>query len=58
MRFAICLLGAEIFAVEFTDDVEEEYDGEGVKLTTSDHSFGFGSDPLEGDWYEEEERNA
>ena len=59
MRFAICLLGAEIFAVEFTDDVEvEEYDGEGTKLTTSDHSFGFGSDPLEGDWYEEEERNA
>ena len=58
MRFAICLLGAEIFALEFTDDVEEEYDGEGVKLTTSDHSFGFGSDPLEGDWYEEEERNA
>jgi hypothetical protein len=58
VRFAICLLGAEIFAVEFTGDVEEEYDGEGTKLTTSDHSFGFGSDPLEGDWYEEEERHA
>ena len=58
MRFAICILGAEIFAVELTDDVEEEeYEADG-KLTTSDHSFGFGSDPLEGEWYEEEERNA
>jgi hypothetical protein len=54
VRFAICILGAEIFAVEFTNNAEEEYDGEG-KLTTSDHSFGFGGDPLEREWYEEEE---
>ncbi len=56
MRFAICLLGAEIFAVEFTDDVEvEEFDGEGVRLTTSDLSFGFAE---ERDWFGEEEERA
>ncbi len=54
MRFAICLLGAEIFAVEFTDDVEEEFDGEGVRLTTSDLSFGFAEE--ERGWYDDEER--
>jgi len=55
MRFAICLLGAEIFAVEFTDDVEvEEFDGEGVKLTTTDLSFGFADEPSE--YWEDEER--
>jgi hypothetical protein len=53
VRFAICILGAEIFAVEFTNNAEEEYEGDG-KLTTSDHSFGFGGDPL-GDYYYEEE---
>ena len=53
MRFAICILGAEIFAVEFAGDAEEEYDGEGVKLTTSDHSFGFTEEPT-GYWEDEE----
>lgn len=56
MRFAMCLLGAEIFAVEFaSDEAVEEYDGEG-KLTTSDHSFGFGSEPFSEYYYEDEEK--
>ena len=54
MRFAICILGAEIFALEFTDDAEiEESVGEGVRLTTSDHSFGFVEEPV-GYWEDEE----
>ena len=54
MRFAVCLLGAEIFALEFTGDVEE-FDGEGVRLTTSDLSFGFAE---ERDWFGEGEERA
>ena len=53
MRFAVCILGTEIFAVEFTGGAEEEYDGEGVKLTTSDHSFGFAEEST-GYWEDEE----
>lgn len=54
MRFAVCLLGAEIFALEFTDDVEvDECDGEGVRLTTSDLSFGFAEEDRL--WYGDDE---
>ena len=56
MRFAVCLLGAEIFAVEFsTGDEIEEPEGEG-KLTTSDHSFGFGTEPFSEYYYDDEEK--
>ncbi len=56
MRFAVCLLGAEIFALEYTSDVGEEFDGEGVRLTTSDLSFGFGGEPFSEYYYEDEEK--
>ena len=56
MRFAICLLGAEIFAIEFVEDeVEEVDDTENARLTTSDLSFGFAE---ERDWFGEEEERA
>ncbi len=56
MRFALCFLGAEVFAVEFSPGDEiEEFEGDG-KLTTSDHSFGFGSEPFSDYYYEEEEK--
>jgi hypothetical protein len=54
VRFAVCFLGAEVFALEFAGDAEvEEFDDEGTRLTTSDHSFGFAEEPS-GYWEEEE----
>ena len=55
MRFAICILGAEIFAFEFTNDEEvEEIDvSDTARLTTSDHSFGFAEEST-GYWEDEE----
>ena len=55
MRFAICILGAEIFAFEFTNDEEvEEIDvSDTARLTTSDHSFGF-TEESTGYWEDEE----
>ena len=58
-RLVVSLFGVEVLVIEGIADEDFEVDSvESARLTTSDHSFGFGSDPLEGEWYEEEERNA
>ena len=64
MRIALRLFGVEIGAVTIEPDETllalsasgDDSDDEGARLSTSDHSFGFTSDPAfpEFEWEEEE----
>ena len=54
-RLAVSILGVEVFSIEVLDDEIEEIDvSESVRLTTSDHSFGFAEE--QGGYWEDEER--
>ena len=62
MRISFSLFGIELGAVCVEPDetlialaAVDEASGEELRLSTSDHSFGFSSDPLMPEYWEDEE---
>jgi hypothetical protein len=59
MRFVLRVFGIPVLSAELEppelDDEEDEEDIDGLRLTTTDHSFGFAPDPVFTPLYDDDE---